>query len=97
MDSFLQQIVNDLLAIKQFINGKLQNCNAILLLPIKRCDNQKASATINLVKEQLSQMNIDITENKNISDKHVGKHGLHLTNHRRVWLEMNFISYVKKL
>ena len=49
----------------------------------KRCDNQKASATVNLVKEQLSQLNIDIIENKNIrniSDKHLSRHGLQLTN-----------------
>ena len=49
----------------------------------KRCDNQKASATVNLVKEQLSQLNIDIIVNKNIrniSDKHLGRHGLQLTN-----------------
>ena len=92
-----QQIVNDLLALKQFVKGKLQNCNVILSMPIKRCDNQKASATVNLVNEQLSQLNIDIIENKNMSDKHLGRHGLHLTNHGRVRLAMNFISYVKKL
>ena len=31
-----QQIVNDLLALKQFLKEKLQNCNA---MPTKRCDN----------------------------------------------------------
>ena len=66
-------------------------------MPTKRCDDQKASATVNLVKQQLSHLNIDIIENKNISDKHLGRHGLHLTNHGRVRLAMNFISYVKKL
>ena len=66
-------------------------------MPTKRCDDQKASATVNLVKQQLSQLNIDIIENKNISDKHLARHGLHLTNHGRVRLAMNFISYVKKL
>ena len=65
-------------------------------MPTKR-DNQKASATVNLVNEQLSQLNIDIIENKNISDKHLGRHGLQLTNHGRVRLAMNIISYVKKL
>ena len=65
-------------------------------MPTKRCDNQKASTTVNLVDEQLSQLIIDIIEN-NISDKHLGRHGLHLSNHGRVSLAMNFISYVKKL
>ena len=96
-DSSHQQIVNDLLALKQFIKRKLQNFNVILSMPTKRCDNQKASATVNLVNEQLPQLNIDIIENKNILDKHLGRHGLHLTNHGRVRLAMNFISYVKKL
>ena len=66
-------------------------------MPAKRCGNQKASATVNLVNQQLSQLNIDIIENKNISDKHLVRLGLHLTNHGRVSLAMNFISYVKKL
>ena len=66
-------------------------------MPTKHCDNQKASATVNLVDEQLSRLIIDIIENKNISDKHLGRHGLHLSNHGRVRLAMNFISYVEKL
>ena len=49
-------------------------------MPTKRCDNQKASATVNLVNEQFLQLNIDIIENKNISDKHLGRHGTHLTS-----------------
>ena len=64
-----QQIVNDLLALKQFNKEKLKNYNAILPMRTKRCDNQKASATVNLVNEPLSQLNIDIIENKNISVK----------------------------
>ena len=35
-------------------------------MPTKCCDNQRASATVNLVNEQLSQLNIGIIENKNI-------------------------------
>ena len=62
----------------------------------KPFDNNKSSATVNLVNEQLSQLNIDITENENM-DKHLGKHGLHLTNHGQVRLATNLISYVKKL
>ena len=97
VDSSHQQIVNDLLTLKQFIKKKLQNCNVILSMPTKRCDNQKAYATVNLVNQQLSQLNIDIIENNNISDKRLGRHGLHLTNHGRVRLAMIFIPYVKKL
>ena len=90
VDSSQQQIVNDLLALKQFIREKLQNSIVILSMPTKRCDN-KASATVNLVNQDLPQLNIDIIKNKSISDKHLGRHGLHLTNHGRVKLAMNFI------
>ena len=37
-------------------------------MPTKRCDNEKAYATANLVVEQLLQLIVDIIENKNISD-----------------------------
>ena len=97
VDSFHQQIVNDLLVIKQFIKEKLQKCNVVLLMLTKRCDNQKASATASLVNKQLSHLSIEIIKNKNISDKHLCRHGLHLTNHGQIRLAMNFISYVKKL
>ena len=66
-------------------------------MPTKHCDNQKASATVNLVNEQLAQLIIDITENKNISDKHLGRHSVHWSNPGGIRLAMNFISYVKKL
>ena len=59
-------------------------------MPSKRCDNQKAYATVNLAVEQLLQLIVDIIENKNISDQH-------LSNHGRVSLAKNFISYIKKL
>ena len=72
-DSSHQQIVNDLLALKQFIKEKLLNCNVFLSMPNKRCDNQKAAATVSLVNEQLSQSGIEIIENKNISVKHFGR------------------------
>ena len=42
-------------------------------MPNKRCDNQKAAATVSLVNEQLSQSGIEIIENKNISVKHLGR------------------------
>ena len=92
-----QQILNDLSAPKQFIKEKLRNCNVILSIPAKHCDNQKTSVTLKLVNQQLSQLNNDVIENKNISDKHLCRHVLDLTNHGRVRLAMNFILYVKKL
>ena len=47
----------------------------------QRCDNEKASATVNLVDEQLSQLINEIIDNKNIPDKHLSRHGLHVSNH----------------
>ena len=95
-DSSHQQIRNDVLALNQLIKEKLQNCNVLLLISTKRCDNQKASVTVNLVNKQLSQHNIEIIEYKNL-DKHPGRYSLHLADHGRVRLTMNFISYAKKL
>ena len=82
-DSSNQQTVNDLLAPKQFIKEKQQICNVILSMPTKHCDNQNESATVNLVNKQLSLLNIDMIEYKNTSDKDLGRHVLHLTNHGR--------------
>ena len=95
-DSSNQQIVNDLLAPKQFIKEKQQICNAILSMPAKHCDNQNESATVNLVNKQLSLLNIDMIEYKNTSDKDLGRHVLHLTNHGRV-MQINNYSFMNFL
>ena len=95
-DSSNQQIVNDLLAPKQFIKEKQQICNVILSMPAKHCDNQNESATVNLVNKQLSLLNIDMIEYKNTSDKDLGRHVLHLTNHGRV-MQINNYSFMNFL
>ena len=95
-DSSNQQIVNDLLAPKQFIKEKQQICNVILSMPTKHCDNQSESATVNLVNKQLSLLNIDMIEYKNTSDKDLGRHVLHLTNHGRV-MQINNYSFMNFL
>ena len=95
-DSSNQQIVNDLLAPKQFIKEKQQICNVILSMPTKHCDNQNESATVNLVNKQLSLLNIDMIEYKNTSDKDLGRHVLHLTNHGRV-MQINNYSFMNFL
>ena len=95
-DSSNQQIVNDLLAPKQLIKEKQQICNVILSMPTKHCDNQNESATVNLVNKQLSLLNIDMIEYKNTSDKDLGRHVLHLTNHGRV-MQINNYSFMNFL
>ena len=91
-----QQIVNDLLAPKQFTKEKQQICNVILSMPTKHCDNQNESATVNLVNKQLSLLNIDMIEYKNTSDKDLRRHVLHLTNHGRV-MQINNYSFMNFL
>ena len=62
-----QQIVNDLSAPKQFIKEKLQNCNVILSIPAKHCDNQKASATLKMKPSLMTLLLIVSLKLKDIS------------------------------
>ena len=93
------EIVNNLLNLKKYVEGMLPDCNIILSLPTKRFDNNSGDAalTIREVNMSMKTLKIEIIDNDNISDHHLGKKGLHLNERGTGRLAMNFIACIRRL
>ena len=64
--------------------------------PTIRLDYQKARLTILRLRQKLSNLNIDVIINENISDEHLGQKGLHLNGRGSGRLAMNYLSHIRK-
>ena len=93
-----KQIVNDLQQLKQHIESKLPECNVILSCPTMRCDkhNENAQKTVFDLRKKLINLNIPLILNENITEQHISKRGLHLNNHGKGRLALNFKIYIRK-
>ena len=90
-------ITDELLQLKHYIEKSLTETTVILSLPTIRMDNQQANNTVIKLCENLTNLNINIINNSNISKDHLGKAGLHLNAKGLSRLAMNFISYIRRV
>ena len=73
-----QMIVDKLITLKQNIEGSLPKYRVIISKLIVRTDNTKANTTIRKTNRLIKELQIQTVDNSNISEKHLGKRGLHL-------------------
>ena len=73
-----QMIVDKLITLKQNIEGSLPKYRVIISNLIVRTDNTKANSTIRKTNRLIKELQIQTVDNSNISEKHLGKRGLHL-------------------
>ena len=62
------------------ILGKLPACNGYISAPILWSDNWKATLTVNQLTNHLLEPNIDLVDNRNITNKNLSREALHLKN-----------------
>ena len=91
-----RDILTDLLHLKYLILSKRPSCKVVISNPTFRSDNSKAAITLHHLNQHLSELNIDIIDNKNIEDKHLGKKGLHLNKKGTGRLAINLINSIRK-
>ena len=91
-----RNILNKLLQLKLFIQEKLPDAEIIVSTPTLRSDNGKAALTIRQLTNHLINLKIDILDNRNITDKHLSKRGLHLNQSGSNLLTENIISKLQK-
>ena len=91
-----RDILTDLLHLKYLVLSKLPNGKVVISNPTLRSDQSKAAITLHHLNQHLSELNIDIIDNKNIGDKHLGKKGLHLNRKGTGRLAINFINVIRK-
>ena len=79
-----RKIIDDLLMLKSNILKQLPNCRAIVSKLTIRIDHGKANLTLHNVNIHLETLNLECTENGNISAQHLGRKGLHLNSKGKI-------------
>ena len=91
-----RHMCDDLLCLKLLIKDKLPDCIVSISCPIKRLDNSRACLTLVHLAKHLKELDINIIDNCNISEIHLGKKGLHLNDRGPRQLAANFIAHMKR-
>ena len=76
-----EDIYNDFISLKTRIDDKIPNCQGLISSPIRRSDNIKANKTAEKVNNFIK---LKFIENGNITDKYLGRCGLHLNRNGNI-------------
>ena len=86
--------MNKLLNFKALIQEKLPDCKVFVSTLKLRSDNRKATLNVNQLANHQLQLNIDISDNRNIIRKHFSRNGLYLTESGSRRLAINFLERI---
>ena len=74
-----REILDKLLEIKTFITEKSPQCQTIFFsTPTIQSEKAKANLTLRQLTNHLLQLKIDVVDNRNITDRCIGRKGFHL-------------------
>ena len=91
-----RELLDKLLKLKSFISEKCPQCQTIFSTPTIQSDKAKANLTVRQLTNHLGQLNIDAVDNRNITDRCIGRIGLHLNISGTIQLAKNFLNFIKK-
>ena len=91
-----REILDKLLKLKTFISEKFPQCQTIFSTPTIRSDKAKANLTVRQLTNHLLQLEIDVVDNRNITDRCIGIKGLHLNISGTIQLAKNFLNFIKR-
>ena len=90
-----QMIIDKLVTLKQNIEGSLPKNRVIISNLIIRTDNTKANSTIRKTNRLIKELQIQTVDNSNISEKHLGKRGLHLNQEGNTVFAGNLLHAIR--
>ena len=90
-----QMIVDKLITLKRNIEGSLPKCRVIISKLIVRTDNSKANTTIRKTNRLFNELQIQTVDKSSISEKHLGKRGLHLYQEGSTVLACNLLHAIR--
>ena len=91
-----REILDKLLKLKTLIKETLPETEVTFSTSTIRSDNGKAALTVRNLCDHLSDLNINILDNRNITSKHLGRKGLHLNKASSTRLAKNIIHKLRK-
>ena len=92
-----ESILTELLQLKLYVETTLPSYVVIISEPILRLDNAKANFTIKHLSDKLRNLNIKLLPNRNITNDHLSKRGLHLNERGTGRLALNIITCIRHL
>ena len=90
-----QMIVDKLITLKRNIERSLPKSHIIISKLIVRTDNTKANTTIRKTNRLIKELQIQTVDNSNISEKHLGKRGLHLNQEGNTVFAGNLLHAIR--
>ena len=88
-------IVSRILSLKAEIEKSVVGCRVILSLPIRRKDNNKENKILAVVCEKMTLLKLDIINNNNIMDDHLGPRGLHFNQYGKSRFAQNLLNKLR--
>ena len=90
-----EDIYNDLISLKAKIEDKIPSCQVVISCLIRRSDNVKANKTAEKVNSFIKLAKLNFIDNVNITDKHLGRRGLHLNHNGNIIFAKNLLNASK--
>ena len=90
-----EDIYNDLISLKTKIENKIPNCQVLISCLIRRSDNVKANKTAEKVNNFIKFTKLKFIDNGNITDKHLGRCGLHLNHNGNTIFAKNLLNAIR--
>ena len=85
-----------LIFLNTLIKEKLPNCIVTLSGPVMRSDNPKENLTIQHLNRYLKGLDMNVFDNANIRDIHLGRKDLHLNERGVKQLAANIIYHLQR-
>ena len=86
-----------MLNFKKFVSEQVPDYKVIISAPTVRSDDGKADLTVSQLTNHLRQLKTDIVNNTNVTSRHIGIKGLHLSFSGTTQLAKNFANVIKKI
>ena len=90
------EIIEKLEKLKIFIMDTLPGVKLYMSSLLTRSDNSKARLTAENTNRKLTSLGLEVINNDNINENHLGKKGLHLRPNGTSRLATNFIATLKR-
>ena len=90
-----EDIYNNLMSLKAKVEDKIPSCQVVISCLIRRSDNVKANKTAEKVNNFIKLAKLKFIDNGNITDKHLGRRGLHLNHNGNIIFAKNLLNASK--
>ena len=95
VEDTLEDIHKDLISLKAKIEDKIPSRQIVISCLIRRSDNVKANKTAEKVNNFIKLAKLNFIDNGSITDKHLGRRGLHLNHNGNTIIAKNLLNAIR--